>query len=59
MGDDPVRRVQLGPHTTGAERYVAVCNGASFAQVADVILQKQAQAQISDKTPMAGGRHEG
>jgi hypothetical protein len=35
----------FGPHATGAERFVAVCNGASFAQVAGVILYKQARGR--------------
>jgi hypothetical protein len=48
MGDDPVR-VQLGPHARGAERFAAVCNGASFAHVAGVILHKQAQVQNPEK----------
>ena len=39
----------FGPHPIGAERFVAVSNGASFAQVAGTILGKQAQAQSSAK----------
>ena len=49
----------FGPHATGAERFVAVSNGPSLAQVADAILGKQARVEIPDKTHMAGGRHEG
>ena len=49
----------VGPHSIGAERFPAVSNGSQFAQVPDVILGKQAWGQNPDKTPMAGGRHEG
>jgi hypothetical protein len=39
----------FGPQSIGAQRFVAVCNGASFAQVADVILGKQARVENPDK----------
>jgi hypothetical protein len=42
-------RSTFGPHAIGAERFVAVCSGASFAQVAGAILQKQARVQNPDK----------
>ena len=51
--------VHIGPHAIGTERFLAVSSGASSAQVAGAILGKQAVVQISDKTPMAVGRHEG
>jgi len=51
--------VQFGPHPIGFERFPAVSNGPSFAQVAGAILEKRARVQNPDKTPMAGGRHEG
>jgi hypothetical protein len=38
-----------GPHAIGTERFVAVSNGASFAQVAGAVLGKQARAQNPDK----------
>ena len=43
----------------GTERFGAVSSGTSFAQVVGAILRKQTHAQNPDKTPMAGGRHEG
>ena len=49
----------FGPQPIGTERFATVSSGASFAQVAGAILQKQARVQNPDKTPMAGGRHEG
>jgi hypothetical protein len=49
----------FGPHAIGAERCVTVSSGTSLAQVASAILAKQARVQNPDKTPMAGGRHEG
>jgi hypothetical protein len=59
--DRPAARAwsTFGPHAIGTERFTAVSNGASFAQVAAAILQKQARVQNPDKTPMAVGRHEG
>jgi hypothetical protein len=51
--------VQVGPHAIGTERFATVSSGTSFAQVAGAILGKQARGQNPDKTPMAGGRHEG
>jgi hypothetical protein len=45
----------LGPHPIGAERFVAVASGTSFAQVAGANLGKQAQAQISDKDALYAG----
>jgi hypothetical protein len=39
----------LGPHAIGPERFPTVCNGASFAQVAEAILQKQTRVQNPDK----------
>jgi len=39
----------FGPHATGAERFVAVSNGPSLAQVAGAILGKQARVEIPDK----------
>jgi hypothetical protein len=44
---------------SGSQRSPAVSSGKSFAQVAGAILRKQARGQNPDKTPMAGGRHEG
>jgi hypothetical protein len=49
----------LGPHPIGTERYAAVTSGTSFAQVVGAILGKQDRVQNPDKTPMAGGRHDG
>jgi hypothetical protein len=49
----------FGPHTIGIERFATVSSGASFAQVTGAILGKLARVQNPDKTPMAGGRHEG
>jgi hypothetical protein len=39
----------FGPHPIGAERFVTVSSGKSFAQVAGTILRKQAQGQNPDK----------
>jgi len=44
----------FGPHAIGAERFVAVSSGASFAQVASVILGKRAQGLNPDKDEAAG-----
>jgi len=44
----------FGPNPIGAERFAAVSNGASFAQVVGTILGKQGQAQIPDKDEAAG-----
>jgi hypothetical protein len=49
----------FGPHPIGAERFATVSSSASFAQVAEAILGKHARVENPDKTPMAGGRHEG
>jgi hypothetical protein len=57
--DKSEARSTFGPHAIGAERFLAVSSGTSFAQVAGAILGKQARGQNPDKTPMAGGRHEG
>jgi hypothetical protein len=48
----------FGPQAIGTERLATVSSGPSFAQVAVAILQK-ARVENPDKTPMAGGRHEG
>src|SRR5215213_10999506 len=48
----------LGPHAIGAERFVAVSSGRSFAQVAGAVLRKQARVQNPDKDEVqvkAGG----
>jgi hypothetical protein len=45
----------FGPHPIGAERFVTVSSGRSFAQVAGAILRKQARGQNPDKWLMAGG----
>jgi hypothetical protein len=39
----------FGPHAIGAERFVAVSSGTSFAQVAGAILGKRARGQNPDK----------
>ena len=44
----------FGPHPIGAERFVAVSSGRSFAQVAGAILRKQAQGQNPDKDEVPG-----
>ena len=44
----------FGPHANGTERFIAVSSGASFAQVAGVILGKRAQAQNPDKDEVPG-----
>jgi hypothetical protein len=44
----------FGPHATGAERFVAVSNGPSLAQVAGAILGKQARVEIPDKDEVPG-----
>jgi hypothetical protein len=45
--------VHVGPQSIGTERFVAVSSGASFAQVAVAILQKQALVQNPDKDEVA------
>jgi hypothetical protein len=44
----------FGPHPIGTERFVAVCSGASFAQVAGAILGKQDRVQNPDKDEVSG-----
>ena len=44
----------FGPHAIGAERFVAVSSGASFAQVAGAILQKRIRVEIPDKDEIPG-----
>ena len=39
----------FGPHAIGVERFAAVSNGPSFAQVVGAILQKQARVENPDK----------
>jgi hypothetical protein len=51
--------VQVWSTCIGAERFTAVSSGTSFVQVAGPILGKRARGLNPDKTPMAGGRHEG
>jgi len=43
----------FGPHAIGAERFLAVASGTSFAQVADAILRKQTRVQNPDKDEFA------
>jgi hypothetical protein len=45
----------FGPHPIGAERFVTVSSGKSFAQVAGTILRKQARGQNPDKDVVAPG----
>src|SRR4029453_3478237 len=40
--------VQVGPHAIGPERFATVSSGASFAQVAGVILRKQVPVENPD-----------
>jgi hypothetical protein len=54
----------FGPHAIGAERFLAVSSGRSFAQVAGPILGKRAQGLNPDKDevtcsgqPPSGGHH--
>jgi hypothetical protein len=48
----------FGPHAIGAERFVAVSSGTSFAQVADAILGKPTRVQNPDKDEVSDlGRH--
>src|SRR5829696_9219734 len=54
--------LSFGPrlvHPIGTKRFATVSSSTSLAQVAGVILHKQARVQNPDKTAMAGGRHEG
>jgi hypothetical protein len=44
----------FGPHAIGAERFLAVSSGTSFAQVAGPILQKQARGLNPDKDEVPG-----
>jgi len=46
----------FGTHAIGTQR---VASGTSFAQVIHAILREPDRVQNPDKTPMAGGRHEG
>jgi hypothetical protein len=41
--------VHVGPHAIGAERFLALSSGTSFAQVAGAILGKRARGQNPDK----------
>jgi hypothetical protein len=47
----------FGPHAIGAERFVTVSSGASFAQVAGAILGKQARVENPDKDVLLGAVH--
>jgi hypothetical protein len=52
--DPPRAWSTFGPHTIGAQRFIAVSSGASFAQVAGTILGKQAWVENPDKDEAAG-----
>ena len=45
----------FGPHSIGTEPFATVSSGASSAQVATAILQKQARAQNPDKDAVTRG----
>jgi hypothetical protein len=44
----------FGPHAIGAERFVAVSSGTSFAQVEGAILRKQSRVENPDKDEVPG-----
>ena len=47
----------FGPHAIGAERFLAVSSGTSFAQVAGPILGKRARGLNPDKDQVASDPH--